>query len=421
MIKSNFYSFNSTDILIQDLIAKELQRQQDHIELIASENIVSKDILYAQGSILTNKYAEGYPNKRYYGGCEVVDEIENLAISRAKSLFNANFANVQPHSGTSANTAVYFALLQPHDKILGMSLDSGGHLTHGAKISISGKWLQSVAYDVNKTDYLIDYNQIEEIAQKEKPKLIIAGGSSYSRFIDFKIIANIAKSINAYFMVDMAHFSGIVAANLYPQNPLDYADIVTSTTHKTLRGPRGGLILTNNEEIHKKINSAVFPGTQGGPLMHVIAAKATCFLEASTQDFKDYIKQVLLNTKTMADYFQNSGYNVVSKGTDTHLFCLDISSLNTTGKFIEEELDKMNITCNKNAIPFDTKNRIQTSGIRLGTAAVTSRGLRETEIVFLSQLINQILQDIKNNTLTEKNKKEYKEEVIALCSKYPIY
>lgn len=421
MIKSSFYNFNSSDYLIQDLIEKELQRQQDHLELIASENIVSKDILFAQGSILTNKYAEGYPNKRYYGGCEVVDAIEDLAISRAKSLFNASFANVQPHSGTSANTAVYFALLQPNDKILGMSLDSGGHLTHGAKVSISGKWLQAITYDVSKKDYLIDYNQIEDLAKKEQPKLIIAGGSSYSRFIDFKIIADIAKSINAYFMVDMAHFAGIVAANLYSQNPIDYADVVTSTTHKTLRGPRGGLILTNNEEIHKKINSAVFPGTQGGPLMHVIAAKATCFLEASTQEFKNYMKQVLLNTKTMADYFQQEGYNVISKGTDTHLFCLDISNLNTTGKFIEEELDKINITCNKNAIPFDTKNKIQTSGIRLGTAAITTRGFKEQDITLLSTLMNNVFQDIKSNTLTENNKQKYKEEVIALCSKYPIY
>ena len=354
-------------------ISKEFVRQQNHIELIASENIVSKAVLEAQGSVLTNKYAEGYSGKRYYGGCEFVDIAENLAIERAKKLFDCKFANVQPHSGAQANGAVYLALIKPGDTILGMSLNSGGHLTHGAKPAQSGKWFKAVHYDVDKNSGLIDYDNVEKMALEYKPKIIIAGGSAYSRIIDFKKFRNICDKVNAYLLVDMAHFSGLVAGGEYP-NPVKYADAVTSTTHKVLRGPRGGIILTNNEELYKKFNSAVFPGLQGGPLMHVISAKAVCFKEALDDEFKKYTKKVILNAKTLSKTLTENNFKIFSGGTDTHLMLVDLRPYNVTGKDAEASLGKANITCNKNGIPFDTQSPMITSGIRLGTPAATTRG-----------------------------------------------
>ena len=376
----NFFDKNLslTDPELYSSIKLEFERQQQHIELIASENIVSKAVLDAQGSIMTNKYAEGYPSKRYYGGCEFVDKAEELAIERVKKLFNCKYANVQPHSGAQANGAVYLALLNPGDTILGMSLNSGGHLTHGAKVSLSGKWLNSFHYEVDKITGLINYDQVEIIAKKHKPKLIIAGGSAYSRIIDFKKFREIANKVNAYLMVDMAHFSGLVAGKGYP-NPIEYADIVTSTTHKVLRGGRGGIILTNREDLIKKINSAVFPGYQGGPLMHVIAAKAVCFQEALQDSFKIYIKSVVENAKTLSETLKNNGFKIFSGGTDTHLMLVDLRPYNVTGKDAESSLGRANITCNKNGIPFDTEKMTITSGIRLGTQAATTRGFGVNE------------------------------------------
>lgn len=402
-----------------EAIENELRRQQNQIELIASENIVSPAVLEAQGSILTNKYAEGYPGRRYYHGCEFVDVVENLAIERAKKLFNCKFANVQPHSGSQANAAVYLALLQPHDTILGMSLDAGGHLTHGAKVSISGKWLNAVAYGVRQKDGIIDYDQVEKLALENKPKLIIAGGSAYPRQVDFAKFREIANKVGAYLMVDMAHFAGLVAGGVHP-NPLEFADVVTTTTHKTLRGPRGGMILTNNEDIAKKINSAIFPGSQGGPLMHVIAAKAVCFKEDLSDEFKKYAAQVIKNAKVLGETLQKRGLDLVSGGTDTHLLLVDLRPKNVTGDVVATALDKARITCNKNAVPFDPQSPKITSGIRVGTPAGTTRGFKEKEFEQIGNWIADVV-----DALAQGNAEEVivriAGEVKDLCAKFPIY
>ena len=414
-------NLSTTDPDLFNSIKLELERQQQHIELIASENIVSKAVLDAQGSIMTNKYAEGYPAKRYYGGCEFVDKAEDLALERVKKLFNCKFANVQPHSGAQANGAVYLALLKPNDTILGMSLNSGGHLTHGSKVSLSGKWLNSFHYEVDEETGLIDYDQVNKLAHEHKPKLIIAGGSAYSRVIDFKKFRKIANEVNAYFMVDMAHFSGLVAGNGYP-NPIDHADIVTSTTHKVLRGARGGIILTNREDLIKKINSAVFPGYQGGPLMHIIAAKAVAFQEALKPNFKDYIKSVLANAKILSETLKNNGFKIFSGGTDTHLMLVDLRPFNVTGKDAEVSLCKANITCNKNGIPFDTEKMTITSGIRLGSQAATTRGFGLNEFKKVGTLITKVIKGLSENSAdNSKVEEEVRKQVIELCSKFPIY
>ena len=425
-ISDEFKNFFDSDLSITDpdlynSIKLEFERQQQHIELIASENIVSKAVLDAQGSILTNKYAEGYPSKRYYGGCEFVDKAEVLALERVKKLFNCKYANVQPHSGAQANGAVYLALLKPGDPILGMSLNSGGHLTHGAKVSLSGKWFESFHYEVDKNTGLIDYEQVEELAIKHKPKLLIAGGSAYSRIIDFKKFKDIANKVNALLMVDMAHFSGLVAGKGYP-NPIEHADIVTSTTHKVLRGGRGGIILTNNEVLIKKINSAGFPGYHGGPLMHVIAAKAAAFNEALKPDFKNYIKSVLENAKILSETLKNNGFKIFSGGTDTHLMLVDLRPFNVTGKDAETSLCKANITCNKNGIPFDTEKMTITSGIRLGSQAATTRGFGLNEFKKVGELITKVIKGLSDNRDDNTNvETEVRNEVIKLCSKFPIY
>ena len=412
-------NLQNEDAEIFAAIEDELKRQQDQIELIASENIVSPAVLQAQGSILTNKYAEGYPGRRYYGGCEFVDVVENLAIERAKKLFNARFVNVQPHSGSQANAAVYVALLQPHDTILGMSLDAGGHLTHGAKVSFSGKWLNSMAYGVCRDSGLIDYEQVERLVRENKPKLIIAGGSAYPRQVDFKRFREIADEVGAYLMVDMAHFAGLVAGGVHP-NPLEYADVVTTTTHKTLRGPRGGMILTNNPEIARKIDSAIFPGTQGGPLMHVIAAKAVCFREALSPAFKAYAAQVVKNAKVLGETLQKRGINLVSGGTDTHLLLLDLRSQNLTGDVVCQALEKAHMTCNKNAIPFDPMPPKVTSGIRVGTPAATTRGFREAEFEQVGNRIADVIDALaigKSDDVVSR----VGQEVRAMLASFPIY
>jgi glycine hydroxymethyltransferase len=401
------------------IIEKELKRQQQQIELIASENIVSRAVMEAQGSILTNKYAEGYPNKRYYHGCEFVDEIETLAIERAKKLFNAKFANVQPHSGSQANVAVYLALLKPNDTLLGMSLDAGGHLTHGSKVSISGKWLNAVSYGVDKDSGLIDYDMVEKLALENNPKLIIAGGSAYPRAIDFARFRKIADNVGAYLMVDMAHFAGLVAGGVH-QNPLEFADVVTSTTHKTLRGPRGGLILTNNEELAKKINSAIFPGSQGGPLMHVIAGKAVCFKEDLSDKFKEYAKQVVKNAQVLGETLKKRGLELVSGGTDTHLLLVDLRPKNVTGDVVADALDKAHMTCNKNSIPFDPMPPKVTSGIRVGTPAGTTRGFKEKEFEMIGNYIADVVEAIGTPDET-KVIEDTAEKVIDLCNQFPIY
>jgi|TARA_A100001011_G_scaffold314323_1_gene332439 glycine hydroxymethyltransferase len=412
---------SNTDPELFSSIKLELQRQQEHIELIASENIVSKAVLDAQGSIMTNKYAEGYPSKRYYGGCEFVDKAEELALERVKKLFNCKYANVQPHSGAQANGAVYLALLNPGDPILGMSLNSGGHLTHGAKVAQSGKWLKAFHYEVDEITGLIDYDKIEELALEHKPKLIIAGGSAYSRVIDFKKFRKIADKINSYLMVDMAHFSGLVAGKGYP-NPVEYADVVTSTTHKVLRGGRGGIILTNREDLYKKFNSAVFPGYQGGPLMHVIAAKAVAFKEALDPSFKEYIQSVLANAKILSETLKNNGFKIFSGGTDTHLMLVDLRPFKVTGKAAEVSLCKANITCNKNGIPFDTEKMTVTSGIRLGSQAATTRGFGLNEFKKVGELITKVVKGLSQNPNdNSKTEQEVKKEVVELCSKFPIY
>jgi glycine hydroxymethyltransferase len=419
----NFFNkdLKSSDTNLYKSIVQEFNRQTLHIELIASENMVSRAVLEAQGSILTNKYAEGYSGKRYYGGCEFVDISENLAIERATKLFNCKFANVQPHSGAQANGAVYLALIKPGDTILGMSLNSGGHLTHGAKPAQSGKWFNAIHYDVNPESGLIDYESVEKLALENNPKIIIAGGSAYSRIINFKKFREIADKVNAYLLVDMAHFSGLVAGGEYP-NPLEYADVVTSTTHKVLRGPRGGIILTNSEELIKKFNSAIFPGLQGGPLMHVIAAKAVCFKEALSPSFKTYTKQVIDNAKTLSETLVKNNFKIFSGGTDTHLMLLDLRDFNLTGKLAESSLGRANITCNKNSIPFDTQNPMITSGVRLGTPASTTRGFEQKEFVLVGQLISKLLKELaKNPEDNSKAENEVKKEVIDLCSSFPIY
>lgn len=413
------HSLKTSDPDIYESIQKEFSRQQNHIELIASENIVSRAVLETQGSVLTNKYAEGYSGKRYYGGCEFVDIAEDLAIERAKKLFKCNFANVQPHSGAQANGAVFLALLKPGDTILGMGIDQGGHLTHGAAPAMSGKWFNAIAYGVRKDNGLIDYDSVKDLAIKHKPKLIIAGGSAYSRIIDFKIFKDIAKQVDAYLLVDMAHFSGLVAGGVYP-NPIEYADVVTSTTHKVLRGPRGGIILTNNEELAKKFNSAVFPGLQGGPLMHVIAAKAVCFKEALSDDFKSYTKSVVANAKVLSETLKNLGYTIFSGGTDTHLILIDLRPFKLTGKDASDSLGRANITCNKNGIPYDDQKPWITSGIRLGTPACTTRGFSLNEFKTVGILIDQVLKGLINKN-SDKVEKEVQEKVKNLCGAFPIY
>lgn len=410
-------NLKNIDPVINEIILKEQNRQEEHIELIASENFVSDAVLEAQGSILTNKYAEGYPKKRYYGGCEFVDEIETLAIERAKQLFGCKFANVQPHSGSQANMAVYQALLSPGDKILGMSLAEGGHLTHGFNLNFSGKFYQSVFYGVDRVTELIDYDKVLEIAHREQPKLIIAGASAYSRIIDFKKFREIADQVGAYLLVDMAHIAGLVAAGVHP-SPLPYAHAVTSTTHKTLRGPRGGIILSNDEEIAKKIDKAVFPGVQGGPLMHVIAAKAVAFHEALSESFIEYQRQVVKNAQALANELIKLGFRVVSGGTDNHLMLVDVKSRHgITGLDAEKTLHKVSITCNKNGLPFDQEKPAYGSGIRLGTPAVTSRGFKETEMKMIASWIHLTLE--KRNepeVLADINK-----QVILLTRRFPLY
>ncbi|MAH79776.1 MAG: serine hydroxymethyltransferase [Gammaproteobacteria bacterium] len=395
----------------------EAHRQEDHIELIASENYASKRILEAQGSLLTNKYAEGYPSKRYYGGCENVDIAENLAINRAKQLYKADYANVQPHSGSSANAAAYLALLEPNDTILGMSLDHGGHLTHGSKVNFSGKNYKSVQYGLHPETHDINYDQVRALAKEHKPKLIIAGFSAFTGIIDWKKFREISNEVGAYFLVDMAHVSGLVAAGLYP-SPVPYADVVTSTTHKTLRGPRSGIILAKaNEEIEKKLNSAVFPGSQGGPLMHVVAAKAICFKEALDPEFKIYIQQVMDNAKTMAKTLMSNGIDIVSNGTENHIILVDLRSKGITGKDLERVLGSVNITVNKNSVPNDPASPFVTSGIRIGTPAATTRGFKEKEIIQVSNWISNIINDFENEDLQQS----IKEEVQNLTSDFPVY
>jgi len=422
----NFFNDNikHADPEVFETLKKELKRQQNQIELIASENIASKAVLNAQGSVMTNKYAEGYPGKRYYGGCEFVDEAENIALDRVKKLYNCKYANLQPHSGAQANQAVFLALLQPHDTILGMSLASGGHLTHGAKPNLSGKWFNPIQYGVKKDGNdkdLIDYEEVEALALEHKPKLIIAGASAYPRVIDWKKFRDIADKVGAYFLVDMAHYSGLIAGNQYP-SPIEHAHIVTSTTHKTLRGARSAMILTNDEALIKKINSAVFPGLQGGPLMHVMAGKAVAFGEALKPEFEDYIKKVISNAKVLASSLVNNGFKIVTGGTDSHIVWLDLTPKNVTGDKAEKILEDVGIACNKNAIPYDPNPPKITSGLRFGTAAATSRGFNETDFSEIGDMISEVLDNIHQN---EDNQKQFissmKDRVINMCKKYPIY
>ncbi|MBR5154361.1 MAG: serine hydroxymethyltransferase [Alphaproteobacteria bacterium] len=412
-------NLKESDKEIFEAIEKEFVRQQNNVELIASENIVSKAVLEAQGSILTNKYAEGYPGNRYYGGCEFVDVIEKLAIERLKKLFDAKFANVQPHSGSQANMAVFGALLTPRDTILGMGLDAGGHLTHGAKVSVSGKWFNSIQYGVKKDTGLIDYDEDLTLARQHKPKLIIAGCSSYPRVIDFMKFRQIADECGAYLMVDMAHFAGLVASNLYP-NPIKFADVVTTTTHKTLRGPRGGAILTNDENIAKKINSAIFPGMQGGPLEHVIAGKAVCFKEAMSDEFKKYSIQVVKNAKVLGETLKKRGLNLITDGTDTHLVLVDLSLKGINGKELTEALDSVHITVNKNSIPFDPLPPSKTSGIRLGSPAGTTRGFGEKEFELIGNVIADVIDALNSDNQKDVLEKS-KNTILELTAKFPIY
>ena len=411
---NNMELLKDYDIEVSNALEQELHRQRNNLELIASENIVSPAVMAAMGSILTNKYAEGYPSKRYYGGCQYVDIVENIAIERAKKLFNANFANVQPHSGANANNAVYFAFLKPGDTVLGLSLAEGGHLTHGSPVNMSGSYYNFIPYGLNEKTQYIDYDVMEELAIKHKPKLIVAGASAYPRIIDFKAISEIAKKVGALLMVDIAHIAGLIAAGLHP-SPFPYADIVTSTTHKTLRGPRGGLILSNDEEIAKKINKAIFPGTQGGPLMHVIAGKAVCFGEALKDDFKVYQENVVKNSKKLAEEMVKKGFNLISNGTDNHLMLVDLRNFDVTGKELEKNLDEVHITVNKNAIPNDPQSPFVTSGIRIGTPAVTTRGFKEADMEKIAECIYLTAKDHASNS------KKCSEIVSNLCNKYPIY
>ena len=413
MVSEVIKKITEYDSEVGEAVALELGRQKRGLELIASENLVSEAVMLTMGTPLTNKYAEGYPAKRYYGGCECVDIVENLAIERACKLFGANYANVQPHSGAQANTAVYFALIKPGDTVLGMNLAHGGHLTHGSPVNISGNYYNFVPYGVND-DGFIDYDELERIAKENNPKLIVAGASAYPRAIDFERISKIAKEVGAYFMVDMAHIAGLVAAGEHA-SPVPYADVVTTTTHKTLRGPRGGLILTNDEEIAKKINKAIFPGTQGGPLMHTIASKAVCFGEALKPEFKAYQAQIVKNAKVLAATLLEEGFDLVSGGTDNHLMLLDLRPFKITGKELEKRLDEVYITVNKNAIPNDPEKPFVTSGVRIGTPAVTSRGLKEEDMVTLGKLIKLCATEFET-------KADYiRAEVTKICEKYPIY
>ena len=426
MNKSGMYINNlkESDIDVSSILDRELNRQQNQIELIASENITSLAVLNAQGSVMTNKYAEGYPGRRYYGGCEFVDEVEELAIKRVKELFECEYANLQPHSGAQANQAVFLALLEPRDTILGMSLASGGHLTHGAKPNLSGKWFNAIQYGVKKEGNdkdLIDYDEVEKLSKEHKPKIIIAGASAYPRTIDWKKFKDIADKIGAYLMVDMAHYSGLIAGKEYP-NPMQYADVVTSTTHKTLRGARSAMILTNSEEIIKKINSAVFPGLQGGPLMHVMAAKAVTFGEALKPEFKEYIKQVISNAKILANILVQRGFKIVTGGTDSHIVWLDLSPKNLTGDKAEKILEDVGIACNKNAIPYDPNPPKITSGLRFGTPAATSRGFDNNDFEKVANMIADVLDSLlleDKDRLTICNK--IKNQVLEICSKHPIY
>ena len=403
-----------TDPEIAEAISSELTRQRDGLELIASENVVTEAVMCAMGSVLTNKYAEGYPGKRYYGGCSCVDVAENIAIERAKELFGAKFANVQPHSGAQANTAVYFALVNPGDTIMGMSLAHGGHLTHGSPVNISGMYYNFVSYGLNDETEMIDYDEVEKLAKEHQPKLIVAGASAYPRIIDFKRLAEIAHSVGAYLMVDMAHIAGLVAAGEHP-SPVPYADVVTTTTHKTLRGPRGGMILTNDEDLAKKFNKAIFPGIQGGPLMHVIAAKAVSFGEALKPEFKDYQHRVVENAKALAAALLEEGFNLVSGGTDNHLMLVDLRPMGITGKEFEARLDAVHITVNKNAIPNDPEKPFVTSGVRVGTPAVTTRGLGVEDMKTIARLFKLTATDFENSA------DAIRAEVDAICKKYPLY
>lgn len=417
-------NIKDADPEVYETLKKELQRQQNQIELIASENIASKAVLNAQGSVMTNKYAEGYPGNRYYGGCEFVDEAENIALERVKELYNCKYANLQPHSGAQANQAVFLALLQPHDTILGMSLASGGHLTHGAKPNLSGKWFNPIQYGVKKDGNdkdLIDYEEVEALALEHKPKLIIAGASAYPRTIDWKKFRDIADKVGAYLLVDMAHYSGLIAGKQYP-NPIEHAHIVTSTTHKTLRGARSAMILTNDETLIKKINSAVFPGLQGGPLMHVMAGKAVAFGEALKPEFQDYIKKVITNAKALSSSLVNNGFKIVTGGTDSHIVWLDLTPKGVTGDKAEKILEDVGIACNKNAIPYDPNPPKITSGLRFGTAAATSRGFNDSDFSEIGNMISEVLDNIHQS---EDNQKQFissmKDKVINMCKKYPIY
>jgi glycine hydroxymethyltransferase len=415
-------SLRESDPEIADAIAKELERQRDKIELIASENIVSKAVLEAQGSILTNKYAEGYPGKRYYGGCEYVDVVEQLAIDRAKQLFDAGFANVQPNSGSQMNQAVFLALLEPGDSFMGLDLNAGGHLTHGSPVNMSGKWFKPIPYGVRRDDQLLDMAEIANIARENRPKLIIAGGTAYSRIWDFEAFRRIADEVGAYLMVDMAHFAGLVAGGAHP-NPVPHAHVVTTTTHKSLRGPRGGIVLTNDETIAKKINSAVFPGLQGGPLMHVIAAKAVAFKEALQPDFRAYAAQVVANARALAAALQAEGLDIVSGGTDNHLMLVDLRPKQATGKAAEKALDRASITCNKNGIPFDPEKPFVTSGIRLGTPAGTTRGFGEAEFRQVGGMIAEVVDGLRKNGPEGDAQVEQSvaRRVQELCARFPIY
>ena len=416
-IKTQNQKISQYDADLSKFLEAESNRQEEHIELIASENYASKRVLEAQGSVLTNKYAEGYPNKRYYGGCEHVDGAETLAIERAKTLFNAKFANVQPHSGASANAAVFLALLQPGDTFLGMALDQGGHLTHGSKVNFSGKNFNAIQYGLNQETGDIDYEGVRRLAHKHKPKMIVAGFSAFMGIVNWKLFREIADEVGAFLMVDMAHVSGLVAGGVYP-NPVEFAHVVTSTTHKSLRGPRSGIILSNEDEgFQKKLNFAVFPGSQGGPLMHVIAAKAVCFKEAMTNDFKDYQKQIISNAKTMCGQFTSRGFNLVQKDTDNHLILVDLRSKNITGKEVEELLGTVNITVNKNSIPDDPESPFVTSGIRIGTPAMTTRGFKNDEAKQVVDLICDAIENKENSDELDIVKDKVKE----LCRKFPVY
>ena len=406
----------NVDPQVQKAIDMELSRQRNKLEMIASENIVSSAVMQAQGSILTNKYAEGYPGKRYYGGCEYVDVVEQLAIDRAKELFGAGYANVQPHSGAQANTAVFFALLNPGDTILGMNLTDGGHLTHGSPVNISGRYFKIIPYGVDKETERIDYDEMERLAKEHKPKLIIGGASAYSRIIDFERMAQIAKSVGAYLMIDMAHIAGLVAAGLHP-NPVEYADVVTTTTHKTLRGPRGGLILCKDAEFGKQFNKAIFPGIQGGPLMHIIAAKAVAFKEALSDEFKVYQQQVVKNAAVLADELTQKGFRIVSGGTDNHLMLVDLRSKNITGKEAQFLLDDIGITANRNTIPFEPLSPFVTSGIRLGTPALTTRGLKEDDIRQVADIIAKVIDNRDDEAVIA----QAKAEVADICKRFPLY